>query len=195
LDKLHVGNVEAFQVALRNTRGFLKHVVFQGIDFTEESFSVVVQGIQESQSVTQMLLNSCIFDEGLTRFPKELFTTLVDKRYSLTMIRGRTFSPTAKIFIGNMLRSNACMSELKLKQLYMFDDTRHTAIVTAVVPALEDDAASVLESLTVCLSVANNWKVLIGSLPQMWHLRKLDISMLPIIPQGCNAMLCFCTHL
>jgi hypothetical protein len=76
-----VAEADALQLALTATTATLEHLEFRNVDFEEETFSVIVQGIRKSRSVWEILLSrSCSFDEGSTLLLQELLTTPTDKR-------------------------------------------------------------------------------------------------------------------
>jgi hypothetical protein len=120
-------------------------------------------------------------DEGSTCLLQELSTTPADKCYSLILDGNVFLSKTNHMFVENVLLSNACMSELNLGESFYLNEEQALAIATA----LENDACSVLETLT--LSVDNRQlKALVRSFPKVKHLRKLNIYCLRAVRNCCS---------
>jgi hypothetical protein len=172
----------ALQLALTATLAPLQTLDFCCLNFTEAWFSVVVQGIQGSRSITHVSFQRCSFDEGSTRLLQELFTRPSDKCYVLYVRGIDTLALTADAFFRDTLTSNACLSILSLQD-------SNDELVTAVATALKNDSNSVLKSLFVSITVYSQFQVLVGCLPKMKHLRTLDITLRGTNVLGCNAML------
>jgi hypothetical protein len=166
---------EALRLAMISTNATLEQLNFTFVNFEEAWFSVIFQGIQGSRSVCQISLGDCSFDEGSTRLLRDLFTTPADKRYSFTLNFSIKLSMPTEKFIGNVLRSNACMSELIFEP--MFNEAH--PVVKSITTALENDSSSILESLFLCIRWGSHFQALVGSLPKIMHLRKLFISIPP----------------
>jgi hypothetical protein len=181
-----LAEADLFRLALTGTEAPLKHLEFGCADFKEEWFPVVLQGIRDSRYVRQISLDYCSLDEGSTRLLLELFTTPTVKRYVFCVKETLDVSgTTTAVFLGDLLRLNVCMSELRLVSCENQDET----LVPTIAAALENDPSSVLESLTLSIAAHSQLRVLVGCLPKMKHLRKLDVTLRATDIPDRNAML------
>ena len=167
--------------------------------FEEDWFSGVAHGIRNSHSLCHIQLYDTTLDEGSTSLLQDLFTTPTNKRYSLTVNVNVRFSKAWELFIGDVIRSNSCLWELKLGA-DDDDDDEYEEDDTALPPysflaALEGESNSILRKLTLRLypEVGPNnlaqFHALITSLPNMMHLRELNVGLCHVTGPGWSAML------
>jgi hypothetical protein len=164
---------EALQLALTATSAPLECLTLVGIPFVRECFSLILKGIRESRSVHCVTLNYCRFDDDSAHLLEDFFAKPTNKRYSFVFAECVSFSKCSSIFFAELFRSNVCLTELMYKGFHHC--ARDISPISAIATALENDASSVLEKLTIFLESISEFQALAGSLPRMMCLRELNI--------------------
>jgi hypothetical protein len=170
-----MAEAEALRLALTATKAPLECLIFRSLSFWDrELFSILVQGIHESRSVHRISLADCIFDVDSTHLLQDFFAQPTNKHYSLDIAGQIRLSKPHDIFFGALLQTNACLTELKFED-FNFNNRYDISTPAAIATALENDASSVLEKLSLHLESSSQFQALVGSLPKMKCLRKLHV--------------------